>query len=306
MRPCHRSPDVVLHGVRHVLHGVRGLRAVSGRGRPLRRDVVRGDAADARDGRALGARRAGRAAHPARHAQERRAAGDRARRSASALALLASGALQPVLYHVNPRDAAVFAGVVATLALASLRRELPAGTARHEDRSGGRAGERVALFPLPFSLFPFPFHNPLMYFTVSGSNPRCSYTARAWWFPTEHIERQRAIAALACPRLRRANQRAAGAVAFGGAGDSQDADVAVPFEREVVAELLEQDEAQTLVSRLDDQQPRSVVCRFEEVAQRARFPFDDLLRRPPLRRTEGGQPRCRSPARMSGPRRVRP
>jgi len=37
-----------------------------------------------------------------------------------ALALLASGALQPVLYHVNPRDAAVFAGVVITLALASL------------------------------------------------------------------------------------------------------------------------------------------------------------------------------------------
>ena len=36
------------------------------------------------------------------------------------LALLASGALQPVLYHVNPRDAAVFAGVVATLAFASL------------------------------------------------------------------------------------------------------------------------------------------------------------------------------------------
>jgi predicted permease len=36
------------------------------------------------------------------------------------LALLASGALQPVLYHVNPRDATVFAAVVATLALASL------------------------------------------------------------------------------------------------------------------------------------------------------------------------------------------
>jgi putative ABC transport system permease protein len=37
-----------------------------------------------------------------------------------ALALVASGALQPVLYHVNPRDGAVFAGVVVTLALASL------------------------------------------------------------------------------------------------------------------------------------------------------------------------------------------
>jgi ABC-type antimicrobial peptide transport system permease subunit len=36
------------------------------------------------------------------------------------LALVASGALQPVLYHVNPRDAAVFAGVIATLAAASL------------------------------------------------------------------------------------------------------------------------------------------------------------------------------------------
>jgi ABC-type antimicrobial peptide transport system permease subunit len=37
-----------------------------------------------------------------------------------ALALLASGALQPVLYHVNPRDVAVFVLVPATLALASL------------------------------------------------------------------------------------------------------------------------------------------------------------------------------------------
>jgi putative ABC transport system permease protein len=36
------------------------------------------------------------------------------------LALLGSGALQPILYHVDPRDAMVFAGVVATLALASL------------------------------------------------------------------------------------------------------------------------------------------------------------------------------------------
>ena len=36
------------------------------------------------------------------------------------LALLAAGALQPVLYKVNPRDAAVFAGVVLTLAAASL------------------------------------------------------------------------------------------------------------------------------------------------------------------------------------------
>jgi predicted permease len=36
------------------------------------------------------------------------------------LALLASGALQPVLYHVNPRDMNVFAGVTAMLTLASL------------------------------------------------------------------------------------------------------------------------------------------------------------------------------------------
>jgi ABC-type antimicrobial peptide transport system permease subunit len=37
-----------------------------------------------------------------------------------ALAFAASGALQPVLYHVNPRDVVVFVAVVATLALASL------------------------------------------------------------------------------------------------------------------------------------------------------------------------------------------
>ncbi|MFL6280604.1 MAG: ABC transporter permease [Vicinamibacterales bacterium] len=36
------------------------------------------------------------------------------------LAFLASGALQPVLYHVSPHDAAVFVGVVITLAAASL------------------------------------------------------------------------------------------------------------------------------------------------------------------------------------------
>ncbi|MBA2260284.1 MAG: FtsX-like permease family protein [Acidobacteria bacterium] len=36
------------------------------------------------------------------------------------IALLASGALQPVLYHVNPRDAAVFVAVVVTLAVVSL------------------------------------------------------------------------------------------------------------------------------------------------------------------------------------------
>ena len=36
------------------------------------------------------------------------------------LALVASGALQPVLYHVDPRDMTVFAAVIATLAVASL------------------------------------------------------------------------------------------------------------------------------------------------------------------------------------------
>ena len=36
------------------------------------------------------------------------------------IALLASGQLQPVLYHVNPRDAAVFLGVIVTLALTSV------------------------------------------------------------------------------------------------------------------------------------------------------------------------------------------
>ena len=36
------------------------------------------------------------------------------------LAFAGSGALQPVLYHVNPRDGGVFAGVVVTLAVTSL------------------------------------------------------------------------------------------------------------------------------------------------------------------------------------------
>ena len=36
------------------------------------------------------------------------------------IALLASGQLQPVLYHVNPRDAVVFVGVIITLALAAI------------------------------------------------------------------------------------------------------------------------------------------------------------------------------------------
>ena len=49
-----RPADLVLHDLRHVLHGLRDLRAVSRRGWPLRRDVVRGVAAHARDGRALG------------------------------------------------------------------------------------------------------------------------------------------------------------------------------------------------------------------------------------------------------------
>ncbi len=36
------------------------------------------------------------------------------------MALLASGALQPVLYHVNPHDTMVFVAVVAALAITSL------------------------------------------------------------------------------------------------------------------------------------------------------------------------------------------
>ena len=40
------------------------------------------------------------------------------------LALLASGALQPVLYHVDPRDGVVFAAVAATLACVSLAASL--------------------------------------------------------------------------------------------------------------------------------------------------------------------------------------
>ena len=40
------------------------------------------------------------------------------------LALLASGALEPILYHVNPRDGAVFAAVAATLACVSLAASL--------------------------------------------------------------------------------------------------------------------------------------------------------------------------------------
>ena len=36
------------------------------------------------------------------------------------LALLASGALQPVLYHVDPHDVMVFVAVIAALALTSL------------------------------------------------------------------------------------------------------------------------------------------------------------------------------------------
>ena len=59
------------------------------------------------------------------------------------LALLASGALQPVLYHVNPRDAAVFAAVVVTLAVVEPDRELPAGAARHPDRPGPGPRQRV-------------------------------------------------------------------------------------------------------------------------------------------------------------------
>ena len=55
------------------------------------------------------------------------------------LALLASGALQPVLYHVNPRDGAVFAAVAATLAFVSLAASfLPARRVTRIDPACGR------------------------------------------------------------------------------------------------------------------------------------------------------------------------
>ena len=58
--PRDRAADLVLHDVRHVLHGLRHLRAAARGGRALRRHVLCRDPADAGDGRALGARRAGR------------------------------------------------------------------------------------------------------------------------------------------------------------------------------------------------------------------------------------------------------
>ena len=64
-----------------------------------------------------------------------------------ALALLASGALQPVLYHVNPRDAG---GVRRGRGDAGHRqpdRQLPAGAARHADRPGAGAGRGIDSTP---------------------------------------------------------------------------------------------------------------------------------------------------------------
>jgi putative ABC transport system permease protein len=59
-----------------------------------------------------------------------------------ALALLASGALQPVLYHVNPRDTLVFACVLITLATASLIASfLPARRVTRIDPVIARANE---------------------------------------------------------------------------------------------------------------------------------------------------------------------
>jgi putative ABC transport system permease protein len=58
------------------------------------------------------------------------------------LALLASGALQPVLYHVNPRDVMVFVAVVATLAVASLVASyLPARRVGNIDPVAALAGD---------------------------------------------------------------------------------------------------------------------------------------------------------------------
>jgi ABC-type antimicrobial peptide transport system permease subunit len=59
-----------------------------------------------------------------------------------ALALAASGLLQPILYHVNPRDPAVFAGVIATLTAASLSASfLPALRATRINPASALAGE---------------------------------------------------------------------------------------------------------------------------------------------------------------------
>ncbi len=115
-----RTADVLLHRVRHVLHGVRLLRAVPGRGRAVRSDVVCRDAADARDGRADGAWRTGAPADPADHAQERRCSCRSGCCWDWRWRCSRPGALQPVLYHVNPRDTVVFAAVLVTLATASL------------------------------------------------------------------------------------------------------------------------------------------------------------------------------------------
>jgi predicted permease len=58
------------------------------------------------------------------------------------LALLASGALQPVLYRVDPRDTPVFAGVIVTLAVASLTASfLPARRVTKIDPALALAGE---------------------------------------------------------------------------------------------------------------------------------------------------------------------
>jgi predicted permease len=58
------------------------------------------------------------------------------------LALLASGALQPVLYHVDPRDGMVFVAVVATLALVSLAASfLPARRVTRIDPMAALAAE---------------------------------------------------------------------------------------------------------------------------------------------------------------------
>ena len=58
------------------------------------------------------------------------------------LALLASGALQPILYHVNPRDGVVFAAVAAMLACVSLAASLlPARRVTRIDPAVALSGE---------------------------------------------------------------------------------------------------------------------------------------------------------------------
>src|SRR3982751_2941893 len=66
--------------------------------------------------------------------------------------------------------------------------------------------------------------------------------------------------------------------------------MSVTLEGEVVAQLLDQDKSDATVSRFRNQQAGPVVWRLEEIAQRARFAFDEFLGCPPDGRTEIRKP----------------